>query len=621
MKTYNNSVVLRNDGIDPSTTNADLNAGTGVNITVRIASNPVAGEGALASIFNVADVAIANPMQTDNQGNYTFKVTDGFYDIVIAEGTADETIIAAEDISGIIDNLSMPYIFDTVAEFKASLIEFPDGKTIHLNDRDADFIKITGTGTANTFNIIASTSIDQSIVALESARGWNGKAFGISSSNPDNTDAFNSWMTVVNDRSNGSTLATITSSRDKKFPHSSTLIIPENVQLVGNSGFECAFIKTSDVIGIIFKGRILTGIGSLADTSLATNTNDGIQIETLAKFYINDIMGGDVSGAEGNMGHGRDGVSLRKGNNGFIGQVRAVSNGRRGFFSDSFSIDDNAITYGAMDVRGNVENGFHLDSGSSSSDITRSNANYGGLITSQNNGGIGIFIGSQQNIITVYSEANGTGSVVFGANSRSNVIHCVEGQLTSDSGSRNKFTGANDNGDFRAFSTVERTHELIIDKNVFGGRLSLTQTADLLFQELFDGSSSDMTIEAKHVNDRIISRTVASGTKSRYIGHTYIDPSVITISTAGTTVVSADSPNILADATLGDIVITINSGNVIPGLKYFVKKLDSSANLVKIRIDNVTNRIDGSEVVLNAQYDGAVVLITSSTIGTLYSKT
>lgn len=62
-----------------------------------------------------------------------------------------------------INDLSTPYIFDTVALFKASLIEFPDGKTIHLNDRNADFTKITGIGTANTFDIIASTSVNQSI--------------------------------------------------------------------------------------------------------------------------------------------------------------------------------------------------------------------------------------------------------------------------------------------------------------------------------------------------------------------------------------------------------------------------------------------------------------------------
>lgn len=58
---------------------------------------------------------------------------------------------------------AQPYIFPTVASYEASTIVFPIGKTIHLNDRDADFVVISGVGTANTANIIASISISQSI--------------------------------------------------------------------------------------------------------------------------------------------------------------------------------------------------------------------------------------------------------------------------------------------------------------------------------------------------------------------------------------------------------------------------------------------------------------------------
>ena len=65
--------------------------------------------------------------------------------------------------ASVINDLSTPYIFDTVALFKASLIEFPDGKTIHLNDRDADFTKITGTVTGNDLDILSSNTVDQSI--------------------------------------------------------------------------------------------------------------------------------------------------------------------------------------------------------------------------------------------------------------------------------------------------------------------------------------------------------------------------------------------------------------------------------------------------------------------------
>lgn len=139
MKTYNNSVVLRNDGVDPSTLNTDLNAALGINITVRAASTPIAGLGALASIFDIADVAIANPMQTDDKGNYTFKVTDGIYDIVIAEGTANEKILASEEIfeystGASINNLSLPHVFDTVEDMTTSTIVFPTSKPLQVFD-------------------------------------------------------------------------------------------------------------------------------------------------------------------------------------------------------------------------------------------------------------------------------------------------------------------------------------------------------------------------------------------------------------------------------------------------------------------------------------------------------
>jgi hypothetical protein len=63
----------------------------------------------------------------------------------------------------LVNDSSQAYIFDTVADYQASTIVFPVGKTIHLNDRQADFTVISGTGTANGFDIIASNSTGQSV--------------------------------------------------------------------------------------------------------------------------------------------------------------------------------------------------------------------------------------------------------------------------------------------------------------------------------------------------------------------------------------------------------------------------------------------------------------------------
>lgn len=67
--------------------------------------------------------------------------------------------------TNLINDLSLPYEFPTVAAFKASLIEFPDGKTIRLLDRRADFTKISGqSGTGG--RVIPSTSVNQSITLI-----------------------------------------------------------------------------------------------------------------------------------------------------------------------------------------------------------------------------------------------------------------------------------------------------------------------------------------------------------------------------------------------------------------------------------------------------------------------
>jgi hypothetical protein len=74
------------------------------------------------------------------------------------------TLLQGLTLPAIISDTSIPYIFDTVAEYKAFTIAFPVGKTIHLNDRDADFTVISGTGTGNDKNIIASGATSQSVV-------------------------------------------------------------------------------------------------------------------------------------------------------------------------------------------------------------------------------------------------------------------------------------------------------------------------------------------------------------------------------------------------------------------------------------------------------------------------
>ena len=77
-----------------------------------------------------------------------------------------------------INNLSQTYTFPTVAAFKASLIEFPDGKIIHLMDRGADFTKVSGNTATLDHGIIFSTNVNQSISLIASGGIVTTRSFG-----------------------------------------------------------------------------------------------------------------------------------------------------------------------------------------------------------------------------------------------------------------------------------------------------------------------------------------------------------------------------------------------------------------------------------------------------------
>jgi hypothetical protein len=133
------------------------NALTSENNSATFATNSGNSESSALASKNIATTKASDASTSET--NAATSATNALADADRAEVAAE----AATDAS-IINNLSIPHTFDTVALFKASLIVFPNGKTIHLNDRDADFVKITGTDTANTYNIIASTGVNQSIV-------------------------------------------------------------------------------------------------------------------------------------------------------------------------------------------------------------------------------------------------------------------------------------------------------------------------------------------------------------------------------------------------------------------------------------------------------------------------
>ena len=136
---------------------------------------------------------------------------DGAYDLWLfpteAEADANDTVNAlrlADNITGVsggdfdgnvnaivIADLSQDYTFETVATYKSSVIEFPEGKIIYLKDRGAKFIVISGIGTGNDANIIASDIVNQSAsLILSNTNARDVKAWGISGANAINDTAY-----------------------------------------------------------------------------------------------------------------------------------------------------------------------------------------------------------------------------------------------------------------------------------------------------------------------------------------------------------------------------------------------------------------------------------------------
>ncbi|HHZ70069.1 MAG TPA: hypothetical protein EYN67_11500 [Flavobacteriales bacterium] len=167
MKAYNNSVVLRNDGLDPSSLKEDLNAGISKLVTVRVASLPTPGLGALASLFDINSVSIANPVTTDNNGNYNFKVADGDYDIITEEGTANEVIEPSVEISeAVTTDRVIPFNDLDNAINESNTNRMFNGAALNLKERTIGGgggamwdVVLASSVTTNTFNIVQCIGI------------------------------------------------------------------------------------------------------------------------------------------------------------------------------------------------------------------------------------------------------------------------------------------------------------------------------------------------------------------------------------------------------------------------------------------------------------------------------
>lgn len=134
--------------------------------------------------------ANTNPVIADSTGLFGDIYIDGAYKVTLKDKNDSQIfgLTSIEEVStgdfnvNLINDLSQTYDFPTVEGalgYKQSTILFPVGKRIYLADRGAYFNVISGIGTANTLDIIASTSVNQSIDLIKTknikVKQWGAK--------------------------------------------------------------------------------------------------------------------------------------------------------------------------------------------------------------------------------------------------------------------------------------------------------------------------------------------------------------------------------------------------------------------------------------------------------------
>ena len=297
MRALTGSVIHRNDITDPSTNKDDLNAAINALVTVRVAANP-AGTGLLANVFDINAVPLANPITSDNNGNYVVYVDNGTYDLISREGLTSETIeegvYVGTDIS---PDLSQEYIFNTVADYQASIITFPVGKKIKLTDRDAVFTVEAGIAGADGYGTIANTIVNQNITLADEEITFKGVG---ATGGADDTGAIqaaiNSGKTINFNKGsfNFSTL-TIPSGvviRGAGF-HNSTLnqIVGTNADAITSGGIDIVGIE---LVNFSVNCNYFTGAWNDSVGVIGNSSGNGIVLKAYAAIV--DVICSNVAG-------------------------------------------------------------------------------------------------------------------------------------------------------------------------------------------------------------------------------------------------------------------------------------------------------------------------------------
>jgi hypothetical protein len=170
MRKYNGSIVIKFD------TDATGNAGSGKNVTVY-------NTGTIVKVNLFEDdgtTPLSNPVTSDNDGNYSFNVADGIYDLVIDEGLPSEfkeTKVQIFDNIGGVSNSN----FTTVANIASgAFTNF--GTVLQVTDRGNGYFIVTAGGAPDGLGVLDAGNGNTAVVDKEH-RLLSSSWYGVSSGN------------------------------------------------------------------------------------------------------------------------------------------------------------------------------------------------------------------------------------------------------------------------------------------------------------------------------------------------------------------------------------------------------------------------------------------------------
>jgi|GEM_PF-5089937 len=523
---------------------------------------------------------------------------NGDYDLWLfptaAEADANDTtnaIKVADNINSlnvsIINDLSQAYEFATVVEYKAFTTAFPVGKVVHILERNAKFTVISGTGTANTFNIIASDEVLQSVDLILT--------------NPINVLHFGADLTGTID-SYGAIAAAADAADSGLTTGDRALYIPSGTYLVSatldweeyrrisvyGDGFNLSVLSfTNDVDGIRFGG---TNLSDLRVVGSSYVTGNGITYLKTGRKIVSGVW------AEGF----KNGHWYSEGNLSVFDMIFSKGNAEHGFVQAIDSPDHHALTFGAMDLNNNGLDGFHMIEGSTPNVAQQ---NHGGTITCQTNGRYGAYISGRGHKLTIYEENNGNPGVVFSPLSEGNQVDLLFGVINADNGTNNAWREWRDGSVEMVLDHHLRADNVELINKASVGTRKLSQTTDNVFLDQTAGSGSMQTVSLGRTDADVEKYTLEVLGRLLVNKVTMIQKS----NTVNATSIDATDSSFITTANTAPTSITSISG-LATGQTLTIVFLDANTTLV----NNSSIRLSGGDMV--GTVNDTITLIAGLTV-------